>query len=289
MKNNLVAFVAFLLVLSACSSSPERVINSTSDSTTQVEKVAAKKVKADLATIISKKEVPVLCYHHIRNFNAGQSESMKSYSVTPTAFAEQMKALHDSDYQTILPDQLYDYLLYDGVLPAKPVMITFDDTDEEQYSIGVPEMNKYGFKGVYFIMTISINRPRYMSKEQIKNLSDSGHVIAGHTWDHHMVTKYVGADWDTQLVNPQRKLEAITGKKVKYFAYPFGLWNQAAIPEIKNRGYDLAFILSSKRDSVEPLYTVRRMIVPGTWSTPGMLKAMKTTFNKLPPPGLAKQ
>jgi peptidoglycan/xylan/chitin deacetylase (PgdA/CDA1 family) len=33
-------------------------------------------------------------------------------------------------------------------------------------------------------MTVSINRP-YMSKEQIKSLSDSGNVVAAHTWDHH--------------------------------------------------------------------------------------------------------
>jgi hypothetical protein len=75
-------------------------------------------------------------------------------------------------------------------------------------------------------------------------------------------------------------LEAITGKPVKYFAYPFGLWNKAAIPELKSRGYQLAFILSTKRDSTEPLHTIRRMIVPGTWSTQGMFTAMRSTFNK---------
>jgi hypothetical protein len=95
-----------------------------------------------------------------------------------------------------------------------------------------------------------------------------------------MVTKYQGGDWDTQLVKPRKQLEAITGKSIQYFAYPFGLWNQAAIPEIKNRDYKLAFILSTKRDTTEPLYTVRRMIVPGQWSTNGMLKAMRSTFNK---------
>ena len=72
-----------------------------------------------LATILSKREVPVLCYHHIRNFRAGESETMKSYSVTPAAFAEQMKALSDSGFQTILPDQLYEYLVHDGKLAFK--------------------------------------------------------------------------------------------------------------------------------------------------------------------------
>ena len=282
MKNIFSASLILLLFLAGCATPSEKVTKESSAVVTpEVKNINPKKTAiADLATILSKKEVPILCYHHIRNFKAGESENMKSYSVTPAAFAAQMKALSDSGYSTILPDQLYEYLVHDGVLPAKPVMLTFDDTDEEQYSIGKTEMNKYGFKGVYFIMTIAINRPRYMSKDQIKNLSDSGHVIAGHTWDHHMVTKYQGEDWDIQLVKPRKQLEAITGKSITYFAYPFGLWNQAAIPEIKNRDYKLAFILSTKRDSTEPLYTVRRMIVPGQWSTNGMLKAMRSTFNK---------
>lgn len=119
-----------------------------------------------------------------------------------------------------------------------------------------------------------------MTKEQIKNLSDSGNVIGAHSWDHHMVTKYVGADWETQLTKPKKKLEEIIGKPVTYFAYPDGIWNSAAITEIKKSGYKLAFILSTKRDSAEPLYTIRRVIVAGSWSTPGFLKAIQSSFNK---------
>jgi peptidoglycan/xylan/chitin deacetylase (PgdA/CDA1 family) len=60
-------------------------------------------------------------------------------------------------------------------------MITFDDTRGEQFSIGANEMDKYGFKGVFFVMTVSINRPNYLTKDQIKKLSNTGHVIAAHT------------------------------------------------------------------------------------------------------------
>ncbi len=280
MKPVFVALLVLIHIAPSCSSRSEKKQSEPATKAKPTADGIAGRQPASLAEMLAKREVPVLCYHHIRNFSASQSESMKSYSVTPANFAAQMKALHDSGYQTILPAQLYDHLVYGAALPPKPVMLTFDDTQESQYSIGAAEMNKYGFKGVFFIMTIAINRPRYMSKEQIKNLADSGHEIAAHTWDHHMVTKYVGADWDTQLVKPQVQLEAITGKPIKYFAYPFGLWNQAAFPEFKSRGYQLAFILSTKRDSTAPLYTIRRMIVPGTWSTPGMMKAIRTTFNK---------
>lgn len=280
MKNILFSVFIGLFLLAGCQSESGKTKKESADTTPKISKTAPKKTMADAATILSKREVPILCYHQIRDIKASDSDNMKTYSVTPAAFAEQMKALSDNGYQTILPEQLQEYLLYDGPLPAKPVMITFDDTVEEQYSLGATEMNKYGFKGVYFIMTVSMNRPRYMSKEQIKSLSDSGHVIAAHTWDHHMVTKYTGEDWDTQLAKPKKKLEEITGKPVQYFAYPFGLWNQAAIPELKNKGYQLGFILSTKRDSIDPLYTIRRMIVAGQWSTSGMMKSMESTFNK---------
>ena len=246
-----------------------------------VKKVASKKVvENDLATILSKKEVPILCYHNIKNLSANDGEMTKTYTVSPVHFAEQMKALSDEGYHTILPHQLYEYLVHNAPLPENPIMITFDDTRVEQYSVATPEMKKYGFKGVFFIMTVSINRPNYMTKEQIKELSDSGNDIEAHTWDHHMVTKYSGEDWDTQLTKPKKKLEDIIGKPVKYFAYPFGLWNAAAIPEIKKRDYQMAFILSTKRDSLEPLHTIRRIIVAGQWSTPSVMKAIKSSFNK---------
>jgi peptidoglycan/xylan/chitin deacetylase (PgdA/CDA1 family) len=284
MKTNFVFFALLLSLFTACNASTSNDTPNSKETAgaskkdSSIKNAATSTTIADAATILAKKQVPILCYHHIREPKPGQSETMKSYSVSPSQFAQQMKALKDSGYETILPNQLYDYLVHGGTLPAKPVMLTFDDTDEEQFSIGYQEMKKYGFKGVFFIMTISINRPRYMNKDQIKQLADEGNAVESHTWDHNRVTKYQGEDWEKQLVKPRKTIEDITGKSATYFAYPFGLWNQAAIPELKKAGFKMAFILSTKRDSTEPLYTVRRMIVPGQWSTTGMIKAMKQTF-----------
>lgn len=280
MKNILYSVFVGLFLLVSCQSEPRKITPEVPLVAATAKIVAPKKVAADAATILSKKEVPILCYHNIKDFSSSASGNIKVYTVKPVAFAEQMKTLADAGYQTILPEQLYNYLVFDGPLPAKPIMITFDDTREEQFSIGAAEMKKYGFKGVFFIMTVSINRPGYMSKEQIKSLSDDGHVVGAHTWDHHMVTKYTGDDWNTQLVRPKAKLEEIIGKPVTDFAYPFGLWNTAAIPEIKKSDYKTAFILSTKRDTVDPLYTIRRIIVSGTWSTEGTMKAINSSFTK---------
>jgi peptidoglycan/xylan/chitin deacetylase (PgdA/CDA1 family) len=145
-------------------------------------------------------------------------------------------------------------------------MLTFDDTDLDQFTVAYPEMKRYGFKGVFFIMTVSLGRKHYMSRDQVRQLSDEGHAIESHTWDHHNVKKYAGNDWVTQIEKPTRDLEKITGKTIRYFAYPFGLWNTAAFPELKKRGFLAAFQLNEKLDDRDPLYSLRRIIVPGTWS-----------------------
>lgn len=237
--------------------------------------------KIDPADVILKRpQVPVFCFHHIKDKQANWGEMMKTYSVTPAQFAELLQAIHDSGYHTILPNQLYNYLAYGDPLPSKPIMLTFDDTDEEQFTIGAKEMDKYGFKGVFFIMTVSIGKPHYMTKEQIKTLVQNGHAVESHTWNHKNVKKYESSDFQIQLIKPKKTIEEITGKAASYFAYPFGEWNQAAISLLKKADFKLAFALSGRRDSSDPLYTVRRMIVPSFWSTKGVMQAMKHTFSK---------
>jgi peptidoglycan/xylan/chitin deacetylase (PgdA/CDA1 family) len=177
-----------------------------------------------------------------------------------------------------LPDQLYAYLTSGTPLPSNPIILTFDDTDLPQFTVADPELKKYGFKAVYFIMTVSLGRPHYMSKEQVKQLSDEGNVIGSHTWDHHSVKQYQEKDWAIQIDKPTKQLQEITGKPVKYFAYPFGLWNTKAIPELKKRGFVAAFQLVEKRDPTYPLFTIRRIIVPGSWSPATMHHHLLNAF-----------
>ncbi|WP_432443867.1 polysaccharide deacetylase family protein [Pedobacter gandavensis] len=243
-------------------------------STTDISKIKV----ADAKTILARKQVPILCYHQVRDWREKDSKAAKDYIIPIATFKDHMKMLADSGYHTILPDQLYDYLNNGTALPSKPIMLTFDDTDLDQFTIAAPEMKKYGFKGVFFVMTVSLGRPNYMSRDQVKQLSDMGHVIGSHTWDHHNVKKYQGQDWVTQIEKPTKTLEEITGKKIQHFAYPFGLWNPEAIPELKKRGMKSAYILATKRDENDPLYTIRRIIASGYWSSKTLSNSIKNSF-----------
>ncbi|MFI5128371.1 MAG: polysaccharide deacetylase family protein [Chitinophagales bacterium] len=235
-------------------------------------------VVADAATILNRTEVPILCYHQVRDFRPTDGKIGRDYTVPVANFKEQMKVLADNGYHTILPGQLYDYLAFGKELPSNPVMITFDDTRLDQFTTALPELNKYGFKAAFFIMTVSLNRPGYMSKEQVKQLSDEGHTIGSHTYDHQNVKKYTDKDWEQQVTKPSRQLKEITGKTIEYFAYPFGLWNKEAIPHLKDQGFKSVFQLYDRRDQDDPLFSVRRIIVPGAWSAAGMMRAMKSSF-----------
>lgn len=276
------SFLLSFFILSACGdqqNDPKTLVDATKSSdTSKTTTVKQSGPISDAATILARPEIPILCYHQIRDYKPTDSKVAKDYIVPPSVFAEQMKALADSGYHTVLPEELYAYLAYGSPLPSKPVMLTFDDTDLEQFTVAAPEMKKHGYKGVFFIMTVSIGRPRYMSKEQIKQLSDEGHAIGSHTWDHHNVKKYAGDDWATQIEKPTKQLETITGKKINFFAYPFGLWNPEAIPELKKRGMIAAFQLYAKRDEKDPLFTIRRIIITGTNSGASMLTKMRTSF-----------
>ena len=279
MKNLSLSFIAIsLLLLSACRQKTPFMPELVTPNTAMIQSIVAENPVSDAATIMSRAEVPVLCYHQIREWRGNESRGVKDVVVPPATFKSHLQLLADSGYQTVLPDDLYAYLTTGKPLPAKPIMLTYDDSDHDQYAIAAPEMKKHGFKGVFFIMTVSLGRSIYMNRTQIKELSDEGHVIASHTWDHKNVKKYKEEDWETQIVKPARQLEEITGKPVQYFAYPFGAWNKEAIPELKKYDIKAAFQLSTKRDSTEPLYTIRRMIVPGDWSATAMYRAMKRTF-----------
>ncbi|MEP6749568.1 MAG: polysaccharide deacetylase family protein [Bacteroidota bacterium] len=243
-----------------------------------VAKPPVAKSIANAATIMGRPQIPILCYHQIRDWRPTDSKQAKDYIVPVAAFEQQIKMLADSGYHTISADQLFDYLTTGAALPAKPILLTFDDTDLPQFTIAKPAMEKYGFKGLFFIMTVSLGRPNYMSREQVKELAQAGNEIGSHTWDHKNIKKFTDADWAIQIDKPTKTLEAISGKSIKYFAYPFGIWNEAAIPQLKAHGFQAAFQLSAKRKDQEPLYTIRRIIVPGAWSAATLHAYMKHSF-----------
>ena len=223
-------------------------------------------------------EVPVLCYHQIRDWKKTDSKNARTYIMPPERFQKQIKMLVDSGYHFILPAQLLSYSTTNGTLPQKPVMLTFDDGTLTQYTEARPVLNRYGIKAVFFVMTVVLNHQKYLSSQQVKTLADQGHIIGCHTWDHHNVTNYKEDDWKIQIEKPKDQLKKITGKPIEYFAYPNGIWNAQSVEVLKKNGFVGAFQLAGKQDIKNPRFTIRRIIADGNGNEKQLLNVLKNSF-----------
>lgn len=229
-------------------------------------------VRSDVSKI---KQVPVLCYHTIRVNSQNDSPKQKAYSISPVNFASQMKALSDNGYTTITPDQLKNFVNTHRSLPKNPIIITFDDGTKGQYDIGAKILDKYNFKGVFFIMTVAIGKKNYMNQNEIKTLSDKGHIIGCHSWDHHKVTDYKKQDWLVQMVKSKQQLEKITQKPVTCFAYPYGAWNRPAADSLRKYGFTTAFTFYGRQDPAFALFSIERINVNNSTIGEKFLAAIK--------------
>lgn len=220
-------------------------------------------------------EVPVLCYHNVYTGNTHEPGIMY---ISSQQLNLQLKTLSDSGYHSISPDQLYGWLLSGKSLPPKPFLLTFDDSRKEHSTLVAPLLEKYGFRASFFVMTVTIGKKGYLSAGDIQYLHKQGNNIGAHTWDHPHLLKTGQMDVEKQIIKPRSVLEKITGSPVTTFAYPFGEWNDWMIEKLHQNGYILAFRLLDNKNSSEVLYTIRRMMVSGTWSGEHLITEMNRKF-----------
>jgi peptidoglycan/xylan/chitin deacetylase (PgdA/CDA1 family) len=219
--------------------------------------------------------IPALSYHNVRTYTTQNP----AYFITPERLEEQLKKLKELGYKTVLPSEVESVFYEESQIPEKSILISFDDTRVDHYLSAAPVLEKYGFRGTFFIMTVSIGKPGYMTKAQIKELSDRGHAIELHTWDHQDLRKIAEDQWKIQIDRPKALLEEITGKPVTSLAYPFGLWNSAVVLQIKSRGLSSAFQLGGKLATTDPVFSLPRILVPGNWTGDRLINEIENRFS----------
>lgn len=222
------------------------------------------------------REIPVLCYHHVQQ----QPHQQNKMYISAASLNRQLRGLHDSGYQAILPQQLIDYYRTGIALPEKAILISFDDGHALQYNLATPILDALQWKAVFFVMTVTLNKKGYLSAAQIRKLHASGHVIGAHTWNHPNLTHFAG-NWLQQLENPRRQLEAVIGTPVTSFAYPYGAINAAWVKRLQQAGYECAFQLTGNQLPEAPLYSLRRMMVDGRWSVAQLIAQMQKNFGNI--------
>jgi peptidoglycan/xylan/chitin deacetylase (PgdA/CDA1 family) len=228
--------------------------------------------------ILARSTVPVLCFHQLRDFRPGDSAYARTMITPPPVFTAQLQALRDGGYTPVTGDELVDHLQFGTALPPRTVLLTFDDGSATHHSVALPVLSQLGFPATFFPMTVVLNKPDWLSDDQLRDLDRAGMTIGAHTWDHRRLDRLTGDQWATQLDQPRAQLTEILGHPVDLIAYPYGMWSQEALTRVNAAGYRAAFQLSDVQDPARPLLTIRRIMPPPTWDGPTLQVHLESDF-----------
>lgn len=153
-----------------------------------------------------------LMYHDVFVHNVNESGFLRErdlpYKMNASIFEMHVKAI--SDY-------------CESVDHSKSnVVFTFDDGGKSFHHVIAPILEKYGFKGLFFITTKYLGTETFLNEEEIRDLRKRGHIIGSHAHTHnHLYTltdEQVVDEWkcSTEI------LYRILGEPIRYASIPNG-------------------------------------------------------------------
>ena len=204
--------------------------------------------------------IPILLYHHIQS-----TRTYSRYRVPPEKFDQQMQLLHNWGYETITTEQLVKAITEGADLPPRPILITFDDGDVDIYQYAFPIMEKYGFKGVFYLVANYVDQPNYISVTQVKEMAASGWEIGSHSLNH--IDLVLNPERQrAEVVESKQRLEDMLGVPILTFAYPFGKADGGTIDYVHFAQYIAAMGLGFTADQWESnLFFLQRWEVQSTF------------------------
>jgi peptidoglycan/xylan/chitin deacetylase (PgdA/CDA1 family) len=184
-------------------------------------------LKKFIATYGPCRTIPILMYHHI-------DDKSGSLYVSKSTFAGQMDYLSKKGYNTVTLTEVVSSLNGLSSLPAKPLVITFDDGYQDNYLNAYPVLRQYNMKATFFIISQLVGGGEYLTWDQLREMTGN------HTLSH----KAVAAETDSQLrdeiLSAQSILKEQLGTTINTFAYPYGSLNSNAEKYLKEGGFAAA-------------------------------------------------
>lgn len=209
--------------------------------------------------------LPVLTYHHILRDEENTRFRHTSTTTSVRAFNNQMTWLRDRGYSTLTMYQLEGYVRNKMNLPARAVVITFDDGLKSVSRYAYPVLKQYGMKATAFIISSRIKgRPQkwdpkslqFMSVSELNGIRDV-FDFQSHTHFLHRVDGYhrpilLSRSHHNILFDFERSRRALAqfNPHVLYLSYPFGGYNATAVNAAAEAGFHLA--VTTVKGKVKP-------------------------------------
>ncbi len=182
---------------------------------------------------LQKKGLPVLVYHKIGY--PPKNSALKKLWVSPEKFKKQIKYLKKCGYATVhFSDILADFN-GEKKLPEKPVLITFDDGYENNYTYAYKILKELNAKGNIFVVYNTIGKVNtwhhtktepwinMASMTMLKEMHESKVMeFGGHTMNHPNLLSLDFERVKWEIRESKKQLEALLKTKLCAFAYPYG-------------------------------------------------------------------
>lgn len=199
--------------------------------------------------------VPVLMYHSIA------SQSGNQLRVPVENFKEQMDYLKNTGYETLTPEEYYAAITTGKTKYQKPILVTFDDGYDDNFTAAFPILKQNNQKAVVFMIISCIDKAGFLSAAQIKEMAQNGVCFQSHTMNHVELNKISYEEQVKEMKDSKNTLDSMLNQNTILLCYPVGRYNEDTIRALKEVGYNMAFTtkpgLSSKEQGVAELKRVR--------------------------------
>ena len=248
-----------------------------SKSNQQQSQTSQSKTAAKWKTYDEPVQIPILMYHAVHVMDPSEA-SNANLIVAPDNFEAQIKAMVDAGYYFLTPEEAYKAFT-ENALPAKKVVwLTFDDGNEDFYTIAYPILKKYKAKATNNIITGFVKKGNAgnLTVKQMKEMMAHGMGFQSHTVNHPDLSATDKATQKVELTDSIDFLENKLNTKVNTIAYPSGRYNQTTL-DLAKKTYKLGLTtnegLASAKDGLLSLNRVR--ILPTT-TAKGLLSEIDT-------------
>ncbi|MFF9036939.1 polysaccharide deacetylase family protein [Streptomyces sp. NPDC014892] len=211
--------------------------------------------------------VPILMYHAV---STAPNDATKDLSVTPEAFAEQLALVDDLGLTPVNTADLAASWRHGRPLPARPVLITFDDGYAGVHRHALPVLAKHGFAASLFVTTGWIEGPHdngealdtMLDWDQVRELADHGVEIGGHSHTHPQLDMLDDDRLRFELRRCRQIVADELGTRPVSFAYPYGYSSRRVRVAVRETGFaqSLAVGNALARRAQGP-YALRRVTV----------------------------
>ena len=178
--------------------------------------------------------VPILMYHVL-----GVPRATAAYPqlfVKPSDFAAQMRWLAAHDFHAVTLGQVFRYWRQAVALPAKPVVVSFDDGYLSDYVVALPTLRRLGWPGVLNLVVHNI-RPGDITAGQVTRLVAAGWELDAHTVSHKDLTTLDPTRLRYEVAGSRRYLRRAFGQPVDFFCYPAGRYDGQVVAAVRAAGY----------------------------------------------------